>query len=104
VQEPTVEPVAGKHLFKHFINYQCDRNRGDAHSIPPPRLGESGKLTIRKNPFFAHAAVELLPKWVRHRTWIYEMSRDVPPLFQWLADKVRREFGVTVRPCQKAFR
>jgi hypothetical protein len=29
--------------------------------------------------------------------WIYDMSRDVPPLFQRLADKVQREFGITVR-------
>jgi len=60
VQEPDVRPVAGKREFKQFINYQYDRNRADARWIPPLRLGEIDRLTPRKNPFFAHADVELL--------------------------------------------
>ena len=60
MQETTVRPVAGKHEFTEFIDYQYDRNRGAARFIPPLRLGEIEKLTPRKNPFFAHADVELL--------------------------------------------
>lgn len=60
MQEPEVRRVAGKREFRQFINYQYDRNRGDARWIPPLRLGEIDKLTPRKNPFFAHADVELL--------------------------------------------
>ncbi len=59
VQDLEVRPVAGKREFKQFINYQYDRNRADARFIPPLRLGEIDKLTPRKNPFFAHADVEL---------------------------------------------
>ena len=55
-----VRPVSGKRDFKQFINYAYDRNRGDSRWIPPLRLGEIEKLTPRKNPFFAHADVELL--------------------------------------------
>jgi GNAT superfamily N-acetyltransferase len=60
VQEPEVRPVTGRREFKQFINYQYDRNRADPRFIPPLRLGEIDKLTPRKNPFFAHADVELL--------------------------------------------
>ena len=60
MQEPEVRSRAGKREFKQFINYQYDRNRGDARWIPPLRLGEIDRLTPRKNPFFAHADVELL--------------------------------------------
>jgi GNAT superfamily N-acetyltransferase len=201
-EQPIVRPVSGKHEFKQFINYQYDRNRADPRWIPPLRLGEIEKLTPRKNPFFAHADVELLlahrngriagriaaiddhlhnqthgdnvamfgffeaddedaarallasvETWARAKgraavrgpinpslnetagllidgfdtdpmlmmprnpheyaafieaagyakvkdlyAWIYDMSRDVPALFQRLADKVQREFGITVRP------
>jgi len=202
VHEPTVHSVNGKDDFKDFINYQYERNRGDARWIPPLRLGEIEKLTPRKNPFFAHADVELLlarrdrrivgriaaiddhlhnqthgdnvamfgffeaddeaaahallkrvETWSRAKgraavrgplnpslnesagllvsgfdtdpmlmmprnpreyaafiesagyakvkdlyAWIYDMSRDLPPLFLRLADKVKQKSGITVRP------
>ena len=202
MQETTVRPIAGKHEFKQFIGYQYDRNRGDTRFIPPLRLGEIEKLTPRKNPFFAHADVELLlahrdsrvagriaaiddhlhnqthgdnvamfgffeaddedvaqallarvERWARAKgrravrgpinpsmnesagllisgfdtdpmlmmprnpreyasfieaagygkvkdlyAWIYDLSRELPPLFTRLAEKVQREFGITVRP------
>jgi len=60
VAEPTVRPIADKREFKQFINYQYDRNRADTRWIPPLRLGEIERLTPSKNPFFAHADVELL--------------------------------------------
>jgi len=59
VQEPEIRRVTGKREFKQFIDYQYDRNRADARWIPPLRLGEIDKLTPRKNPFFAHADVDL---------------------------------------------
>jgi GNAT superfamily N-acetyltransferase len=59
VQQPHVRRVTGKREFRQFINYQYDRNRADPRWIPPLRLGEIEKLTPRKNPFFAHADVEL---------------------------------------------
>ena len=202
MREPTVDSVKGRAEFKQFINYQYERNRGDARWIPPLRLGEIEKLTPRKNPFFAHADVELLlarrdrrivgriaaiddhlhnqahgdnvamfgffeaddeaaahallaavETWARAKgraavrgplnpslnesagllisgfdtdpmlmmprnpreyaafiesagygkvkdlyAWIYDMSRDLPPVFQALADRVKVKSGITVRP------
>ena len=59
MEQPEIRPVTGKREFKQFIGYQYDRNRGDARFMPPLRLGEIDKLTPRKNPFFAHADVQL---------------------------------------------
>jgi hypothetical protein len=202
VQETDVRPVAGKWDFKQFINYQYDRNRADPRWIPPLRLGEIERLTPRKNPFFAHADVDLflarrggrivgrvaaiddrlhnethgdnlsafgffeaedavasrallghVEAWARAKgraavrgplnpslndsagllisgfdtdpmlmmprnprdyaafiegagyskvkdlyAWIYDLTLDIPPIFQRLSDKVQRECGITVRP------
>ena len=59
MQQPEVRRVADKREFRQFIDYQYDRNRADARWIPPLRLGEIDKLTPRRNPFFAHADVDL---------------------------------------------
>jgi hypothetical protein len=56
----SVRPVAGAREFRKFIGYPYERNRGDVHWVPPLRIGESERLTPKKNPFFAHAEVELL--------------------------------------------
>ena len=205
MQEPEVRPVGTKYEFRQFIDYQYDRNRADGRWIPPLRLGEIEKLTPRKNPFFAHADVELflarrngrdgrivgrvaaiddrlhndthgdniaafgffeaddavaarallgtVEAWARAKgrvavrgplnpslnesagllvdgfdtdpmlmmprnprdyaafieaagylkvkdlfAWIYDMSLDVPPILVRLAEKVKKEFGITVRP------
>ena len=55
-----IRPVSGKREFTQFIDYPYDRNRRDVHWIPPLRIAERERLTPRKNPFFAHADVELL--------------------------------------------
>src|SRR5712691_10020031 len=55
-----VHPVANRREFRQFIDYAYDRNAGDPHWIPPLRLSEHERLTPKKNPFFAHADVELL--------------------------------------------
>jgi hypothetical protein len=62
VQERGIEvrPVNGGREFRQFIDYAYVRNRGDAHWVPPLRMAERERLTPKKNPFFAHAAVDLL--------------------------------------------
>jgi hypothetical protein len=56
----TVRPVDGRREFRNFVDYAYERNRGDAHWVPPLRLGESDRLKPKKNPFFAHAEIQLL--------------------------------------------
>lgn len=52
-------PVRGRRDFRRFIDYAYTRNAGDPNWVPPLRLGEQDRLNPRKNPFFAHADVEL---------------------------------------------
>jgi hypothetical protein len=58
-----IRPVHGRHEFRRFIDYAYERNAGDPHWVPPLRIGEHERLTPKKNPFFAHAEVELLLAW-----------------------------------------
>lgn len=58
-----VRPVANRREFRRFIDYAYDRNAGDPHWIAPLRLSEHERLTPKKNPFFAHADVDLLLAW-----------------------------------------
>ena len=55
-----IRPVQSRSDFRHFIDYAYRRNAHDPHWVPPLRLGEKDRLNPKKNPFFAHAAVELL--------------------------------------------
>src|SRR5713101_10147070 len=55
-----VRPVSNRREFRRFIDYAYERNAGDPHWVPPLRLAEHERLTPEKNPFFAHADVELL--------------------------------------------
>jgi hypothetical protein len=48
---------------RRFIDYMYERNAADPHWVAPLRLSESERLNPRKNPFFAHADVELLLAW-----------------------------------------
>ena len=52
-------PVRGRRDFRRFIDYAYTRNAGDPNWVPPLRLGEHDRLNPKKNPFFAHADVEL---------------------------------------------
>ncbi|HEY7288031.1 MAG TPA: hypothetical protein VH497_21430 [Vicinamibacterales bacterium] len=52
-------PVRGRRDFRRFIDYAYTRNAADPNWVPPLRLGERDRLDARKNPFFAHADVEL---------------------------------------------
>src|SRR4051812_25810346 len=45
---------------RRFVDYMYERNRADPHWVPPLRLAEHERLNPRKNPFFAHAEVELM--------------------------------------------
>jgi len=62
-----VRRVQGRHEFNRFIDYAYDRNRSDPHWVPPLRIAECERLTPRKNPFFAHADVELFLAWRGNR-------------------------------------
>jgi GNAT superfamily N-acetyltransferase len=54
-----IQPVRGRRAFREFIDYAYDRNAADPHWIPPLRMSEHERLKPAKNPFFAHADVEL---------------------------------------------
>src|SRR5436853_7738487 len=63
MSDVTVRRVSNRREFRQFIDYAYTRNAGDPHWIPPLRLSERERLMPRKNPFFAHADVELLLAW-----------------------------------------
>ena len=58
-----VRTVRGRGELKRFVDYMYERNAGDPHWISPLRIGEHERLNPAKNPFFAHADVELLLAW-----------------------------------------
>ena len=55
-----LRPVSSRRDLGQFIDYAYVRNRQDPHWIPPLRIAERERLSPKKNPFFAHADVELL--------------------------------------------
>jgi hypothetical protein len=55
-----VLPVSNRRDLSRFIDYAYRRNSRDPHWIPPLRIAERERLSPKKNPFFAHAAFELL--------------------------------------------
>src|SRR5919201_3975745 len=58
-----VRPVRGRSDFHRFVDYPYEINARDPHWIPPLRMSERERLTPAKNPFFAHAQVELMLAW-----------------------------------------
>jgi len=58
-----IRPVQQIREFRQFVDYAYIRNATDPHWIPPLRLSERERLLPKKNPFFAHADVELLLAW-----------------------------------------
>jgi hypothetical protein len=54
-----IRTVGTRRDFRQFINLPYEIYAADPHWAPPLRLSESERLTPSKNPFFAHAAVEL---------------------------------------------
>ena len=55
--------MTGRRDIRRFVDYAYDRNAGDPHWVPPLRMAEHERLTPSKNPFFAHADVELFLAW-----------------------------------------
>jgi hypothetical protein len=58
-----VRTVRGRGELRRFVDYMYERNAGDPHWVPPLRIGEHERLNPKKNPFFAHASVELMLAW-----------------------------------------
>lgn len=58
-----VRAVRSRADRRRFIDYAYRRHRDDPHWVPPLRLGEADRLNPAKNPFFAHAEVELFLAW-----------------------------------------
>jgi|SRR5579871_1208496 len=58
-----IRPVAGDREFRRFIDYPYELYANDPRWIPELRLSARERLTPKKNPFFAHAGVELLLAW-----------------------------------------
>ena len=55
-----VRAVRGRRALHRFIDFAYEINAGDPHWIPELRLSARERLTPAKNPFYAHADVELL--------------------------------------------
>jgi hypothetical protein len=58
-----IRKVRGRREIRRFVDYMYERNAADPHWVPPLRIGEHERLNPRKNPFFAHAEVELMLAW-----------------------------------------
>lgn len=54
-----VFPVNSRRLLKAFFDFPYQLYRDDPHWIPPLRLERREMLSPKKNPFFAHAKVQL---------------------------------------------
>jgi len=67
VTSVSVRPVNGRGEFARFINHPYRRHTNDPHWVPPLRWAERERLTASKNPFFAHADVELFLAWAGTR-------------------------------------
>src|SRR3954466_2198330 len=62
-----VRAVRSRRERRRFVDYMYERNGADPHWVPPLRLAEHERLNPRKNPFFAHADVELMLAWRQGR-------------------------------------
>jgi hypothetical protein len=58
-----VRAVQGRGEIRRFVDYMYERNAADPHWVPPLRLSEHDRINPKKNPFFAHAEVQLLLAW-----------------------------------------
>src|SRR5438552_4454359 len=58
-----VRRAQGRRERRRFVDYAYERNAADPHWVPPLRLAEHERLNPKKNPFFAHADVELFLAW-----------------------------------------
>ena len=58
-----IRPVRTNRERRRFIDYMYERNASDPHWVPPLWLGEADRINPKKNPFFAHAEIELMLAW-----------------------------------------
>ena len=58
-----IRGATGRSGLRRFVDYAYDRNARDSRWIAPLRISEVERLTPSKNPFFAHADVELFLAW-----------------------------------------
>jgi GNAT superfamily N-acetyltransferase len=58
-----VRPVQGRGEIRRFVDYLYARNASDPHWVAPLRISEHERLDPKKNPFFAHADMQLLLAW-----------------------------------------
>ena len=58
-----VRPVQGRSETRRFVDYMYERNAHDPHWVAPLRLSEHDRINPKKNPFFAHADVQLMLAW-----------------------------------------
>lgn len=56
---PVIEKVAGRAGLKEFIRFARDVYGDDPNWVPPLEIDLRAKLDRKKNPFFAHAEMEL---------------------------------------------
>ena len=63
IESTDVRAVAGRREVRRFVDYMYERNANDPHWVAPLRLGEHDRINPKKNPFFAHAEVELMLAW-----------------------------------------
>ncbi len=56
---PVIEKVAGRGGLNEFIRFAREVYRDDANWVPPLNVDLKEKLNRRKNPFFAHAEMDL---------------------------------------------
>src|SRR6266542_1543792 len=62
-----VRRVQSRRDVSRFVDYAYERNAGDPHWVPPLRMAEHERLMPSKNPFFAHADVQLFLAWHGNR-------------------------------------
>jgi GNAT superfamily N-acetyltransferase len=62
-----VRRVQSRRDVSRFVDYAYERNAGDPHWVPPLRMAEHERLMPSKNPFFAHADVQLFLAWRGNR-------------------------------------
>ena len=81
-----MRPVRSRADRRRFIDDPYRRHRTDPHWVPPLRLGESERLDPRKNPFFAHADVELFLAWRGGR-----VAGRIAAIDDWLHNETHRD-------------
>jgi len=59
VSTPVIEKVEGRRALREFIRFPWEVYKTDPHWVPPLIIDLKEKLNRKKNPFFAHAEMDL---------------------------------------------